>query len=192
MQARDGHWVSFNPKSDGHRIYCADCGTIGIEQSVIFTRQDETVTLTSVNAQPEGERECSPNGSNGEPNVDIADANAPSNEPVNEISQRTTPEEDVPGHLGDGFKPPPPEPLLCQSMRQHFKSEYFKCLNAGEGTTMDRRMTHPNETAKAAIKDLFDRTTRMGECPDDNDIVLVMVAGVAEAEALDPSTIDEV
>ena len=52
-------------------------------------------------------------------------------------------------------------------------------------------MTHLNETAKAAIENLFDRTTRTGECPDDDDVVFVMVTGVAEAEALDPSTVDE-
>ena len=32
---------------------------------------------------------------------------------------------------------------------------------------------------------------RTGECPDDNDVVFAMVAGVAEVEALDPSTVDE-
>jgi len=51
--------------------------------------------------------------------------------------------------------------------------------------------TRPNETAKAAIEELFDRTTRTGECPDDDDIIFMMVAGVADAEALDPLMIDE-
>ena len=73
---------------------------------------------------------------------------------------------------------------------QHFKSEYFKQLNAGEGTT-DRWTTHPNESAKAAIEDLFEGTTHTGECPDDDANVFTMVAGVAEAEVLDPSTVDE-
>ena len=53
-------------------------------------------------------------------------------------------------------------------------------------------MTHPNETAKAIIKELFDSTTRTGECPDDDTDIFMMVAGVAEVEALDPSMIDEV
>jgi len=75
-------------------------------------------------------------------------------------------------------------------MCQCFKLEYYKRLKAGEGTA-DGRTTHPNETAKAAIKELFDGTTRTGECPDDDDIVFTMVAGVVDAEALDPSTIDE-
>ena len=190
MRARDGHWVSFNPELDSHRIYCADCGTIGIERSVIFTHRDEMVTLMSVNAQPEGERERSPNGSTGEPNIDIADANMPSNKPVHKISQRTMPAEDVPSHLGDSFKCPPPEPVLCRSTWQCFKSKYFKRLNASEGT-MDGQMTHPNEMAKATIEDLFEGTTRMGKCPDDDADVFAMVAGVVEAEALDPSTVDE-
>ena len=75
MCAQDGHWVSFDPELDGHRIYFADHGNVGVEWSVIFTRQDETVTLTFINVQPEGEREHSPNGLIREPNIDIADAN---------------------------------------------------------------------------------------------------------------------
>ena len=100
------------------------------------------------------------------------------------------PAEDVPSHLGDGFKRPPPEPILCQSMQQRFESKYFKHLNASEGTT-DGQMTHPNEMAKAAIEDLFEGTTHMGECPDDDADVFTMVACVAEVEALDLSMVNE-
>jgi len=189
MCARDGHWVGFDPKSDGHCIYCTDRGTVGVERSVVFARRDATVTLTSVSAQPEGEKN-SPNGSNGESNAVSADANAPPNEPVDETSQRTTQTDDPPDHLGDTFEPPPPEPALRRSTRQHFESEYFKQLKAGKGTA-DGRTTHPNETAKAAIEELFDGTTCTGECPDDDDIVFVMVAGIVDTEALDLSTIDE-
>ena len=113
-----------------------------------------------------------------------------SNEPVCEVSQCTTPAEDLPSHLGDRFKPQPPEPVLRRSMCQHFESEYFKQLKAGEGTA-DGRTTHLIETAKAAIKELFDGTTHTGKCPDDDVVVFAMVAGVAEAEALNPSTVDE-
>ena len=185
MRTQDSHWVGFDPELDGHHIYFVDHGNIGVEQSVVFACQDETVTLMSVNVQPVGEREHSPNGSNGEPNVDIADANVPSNEPVHEISQHTMPAEDVPSHLGDGFKCPLPEPVLRRSTWQRFESEYFKRLNASEGTT-DGRTTHLNEMAKAVIKDLFKGTTCAGECPDDDANVFAMVAGVAEAEVLDP------
>ena len=52
-------------------------------------------------------------------------------------------------------------------------------------------MTHLNEMAKAVIEDLFDGTTRAGECPDNDTDIFVMVAGVAEAEALDPLMVDE-
>ena len=113
-----------------------------------------------------------------------------SNEPVCEVSQHTMPGDNTPNHLGNTFEPPPPEPVLRRSTWQHFKSEYFKRLNAGEGTT-DGRMTHLNEMAKAAIKDLFNGTTCTGKCPDDDDVIFTMVTGVAEAEALDPSTVDE-
>ena len=155
--ARDGHWVGFDPESDGHRIYCADRGTVGIERSIIFERRSDVAILTSVSTQPVGERERLPNGSNSESNGDNADTNAPPNEPVHETSQRTTPVDHVPSHLGDAFKPPPPEPALRRSTRQCFESEYFKCLNAGEGTT-DGRTTHPSDMAKTAIEELFEGT----------------------------------
>ena len=190
MWVRDGHWVGFDPKSDGHRIYCVDHGTVGVEQSVIFKQRSDITISTSVSAQPEGEKGNSLDGSNGELNADSADASTSSNEPVREVSQCTTPGDNAPNHLGNAFEPPLPEPVLHRSMQQRFESEYFKCLNAGEGTT-DGWMTHLNETAKAAIENLFDRTTRTGECPDDDDVVFVMVTGVAEAEALGPSTVDE-
>ena len=113
-----------------------------------------------------------------------------SNEPVREVSQHTTPVEDLPSHLGDGFEPQPPEPALHRSTRQRFESEYFKRLKAGEGTA-DRRTTQLIKMAKAAIEELFNGTMRTGECPDDDDVIFAMVAGIAEAEALNPSTVDE-
>ena len=36
MHARDGHWVSFDPESDGHRIYFPDHSIIGMERSIAF------------------------------------------------------------------------------------------------------------------------------------------------------------
>ena len=36
MRACDGHWVGFDPESDGHHIYFSDCGTIGVKQSIAF------------------------------------------------------------------------------------------------------------------------------------------------------------
>ena len=56
MHARDGHWVGFDPELDGHCIYCANCGTVGVEQSIVFERQTDVTISTSVSAQPEGEK----------------------------------------------------------------------------------------------------------------------------------------
>ena len=190
MHARDGHWVDFNLKSDRHRIYCADRGTVGIKQSIVFERRSDVMISTSVSVQPEGEKRNSPDSSHGKSNTDSTDASTSSNEPIREVSQRTMPAEDLPSHLRDGFEPQPPEPVLCRSTRQRFELEYFKRLKAGEGMA-DGQMTHLIETAKATIEELFDGTMRMGECPDDDDVIFTMVAGIVEAEALDPLTVDE-
>ena len=58
-------------------------------------------------------------------------------------------------------------------------------------TTPYGQMTHPNEMAKAAIEDLFDETTHMGKCPDNNDVIFTMVAGIVKAEALYLLMVDE-
>ena len=107
--------------------------------------------------QPVRERERLPNSSNGESNGDNADANVPPNEPVHKTSQHTMPVDHIPSHLGDTFEPLPPESTLQRSTCQQFKSEYFKCLNTGEGTT-DGQMTHPSDMAKTTIKELFEGT----------------------------------
>ena len=121
MRARDGHWVGFDLKSDGRHIYCADCGTVGVKWSVVFKRRLDIMILTSVSAQPEGEKRNSPDGSNGKSNTDSTDASTSSNKPVRKVSQHTTPAEDLPSHLRDGFEPQPPEPALHRSTHQHFE-----------------------------------------------------------------------
>ena len=43
MRAHDGHWVGFDPKSDGHCIYFPDRSTIGIERSIAFEQHEVPV-----------------------------------------------------------------------------------------------------------------------------------------------------
>jgi len=40
MRAHDGHWVGFDPESNGHHIYFPDCGIIGVECSVAFEQRE--------------------------------------------------------------------------------------------------------------------------------------------------------
>ena len=57
MRARDGHWVGFDPESDGHRIYFPDCGTIGVERSVAFKQHEVPVPPRATASMPiEGEQ----------------------------------------------------------------------------------------------------------------------------------------
>ena len=43
MHVHDGHWVGFDPKSDGHHIYFPDCSTIGVEWSIAFKQREVPV-----------------------------------------------------------------------------------------------------------------------------------------------------
>ena len=57
MHARDGHWVGFDPKSDGHRIYFPDRGTIGVEWSIAFEQREVPVPPCATASAPiEGEQ----------------------------------------------------------------------------------------------------------------------------------------
>ncbi|KAG6327984.1 hypothetical protein ID866_11105 [Astraeus odoratus] len=51
MRAKDGHWVGFDPESDGHHIYWPGSQSIGVERSVIFEQHDITVQTDSVSLE---------------------------------------------------------------------------------------------------------------------------------------------
>ena len=53
MRARDGHWVGFDPESDGHRIYFPDHGIISIERSIAFEQREHEIPVMPLTA---GER----------------------------------------------------------------------------------------------------------------------------------------
>ena len=178
MRARDGHWVGFDPESDGHRIYFPDRGNIGIERSVAFEQHDASAPPRTARALIEGEQ-------------------VPRVEPVPEVPEReevdqhteptpkTTTNAPV-DHLGSNFESPDPQPQLRRSSRQRFKSEYFRRLREGQGTVDGKK---PKETA--ALTEVLHGGTNEGESPDNDDIVYAMVTRVSKAEGLDPLTIDE-
>ena len=95
-------------------------------------------------------------------------------------------------HLGHSFESPDPQPTLRRSTQQRFKSEYFRWLREGEGTT-DRWTgdTQTCETAKTALTDVFEGRPGTEAPPDDDDVVYAMAASVGRAEGLDPLTIKE-
>ena len=179
MWARDGHWVGFDPESDGHRIYFPDRGNISIEQSVAFEQRDASAPpRTTASTLIEGEQ-------------------VPRVEPIpevperEEVDQHTEPTSKMTAnapvdHLGSNFESPDPQPQLHRSSRQCFESEYSRWLQDGQGTVDGRK---PKEMA--ALTEVLHGSTNEGELPDDNDVVYTMVVRVSEAEGLDPSTIDE-
>ncbi|KIN98869.1 hypothetical protein M404DRAFT_31015 [Pisolithus tinctorius Marx 270] len=85
----------------------------------------------------------------------------------------------IPDPLRDNFETPPPQPR--RSTRQHFKSDYMRRLRAGEGTRDGR-------IPLDFVKELQEK---LAADEDDTNIMYAMVAGMAEAEGLDPSTVCE-
>ena len=58
MCARDGHWVGFDPESDGHHIYFPDRGIIGVERSVAFEQRGREVPVMPLMASMQGEQKA--------------------------------------------------------------------------------------------------------------------------------------
>lgn len=111
---------------------------------------------------------------------------------------QTTPERPRTDHLGPTFETPPP---LRRSARQRFESDYVRRLRAGEGTRdgritldymrqlrdSDSRHNSPKSPENATLALIEDELT----ADDDSEDIYAMVAGVSEAEGLDPSTVNE-
>lgn len=111
---------------------------------------------------------------------------------------QTTPERPRTDHLGPTFETPPP---LRRSARQRFESDYMRRLRAGEGTRdgritldymrqlrdSDSRHNSPKSPENATLALIEDELT----ADDDSEDIYAMVAGVSEAEGLDPSTVNE-
>ena len=183
MHARDGHWVSFDPESNGHRIYFPDHSIIGMERSIAFEQREREVPVIPLMASVQGEQK-------------VVDDQHASHQIANDIPE--PPNDDVQAdntpmssndHLGPNFETPDPQPPPRHSTHQRFESEYFKQLCEGEGTTDGRRSKEI--PPMAALSKVLHGGRSEGESPDDDDVVYAMVARVREAEGLDPSTIDE-
>ncbi|KIO03199.1 hypothetical protein M404DRAFT_146019 [Pisolithus tinctorius Marx 270] len=117
MQARDGHWVGFDPESDGHRIYWPDTQAIGIERSVIF----ENSEASKRNSETSERNSAASQGDSEAPQM-VEQPTEATSEILRLISDP----------LGDNFKTPPPQPR--HSTCQCFESDYMRRLHTGEGT----------------------------------------------------------
>ena len=179
MWARNGHWVGFDPESDGHHIYFPDHSNIGIEWSIAFKQCDISAPPQTMASAPiEGEQV---------PCVELV-PEVPEHEEVDQHAEptpKTTANAPV-DHLVSNFEFPDPQPQLHCSSCQCFKSEYFRRLCEDQGMVDERQL---KETA--ALTDVLHNGMNKGESPDDNGVMYAMVARVSEAEGLDPSTIDE-
>ncbi|KIK11766.1 hypothetical protein PISMIDRAFT_122094 [Pisolithus microcarpus 441] len=184
-RARDGHWLGFDAESDGHRVYWVDSKTVGVERSVVFPKRDVSVSL-----------QCLPHEGESE---DLQDMRNGRNLSQNHMEQpETTHHAPRTDHLGPTFETPPP---LRRSARQRFESDYVRRLRAGEGTRdgritldymrqlcdSDSRHNSPKSPENATLALIEDELT----ADDDSEDIYAMVAGVSEAEGLDPSTVNE-
>ena len=88
----------------------------------------------------------------------------PEHKEVNQHAEPTPEATDTPDHLGSDFKSPEPQPQLCCSLCQCFKSEYFKRLHEGQGmesgqfdlisACIDITVYAPPESLPKAVKNI--------------------------------------
>ena len=205
MRACDGHWVGFDPESDGHRIYFPDHGTIGVEWSIAFEQCEVPVPPRATASAPiKGEQtphiesiESNTRMSSVELNAESTATQAAEGSNAHGNDQHTTPErqntKNVPyDHLGSNFKAQDPQPMLRRSTCQRFELEYHKWLQEGEGTVDGHSGgTRSDGNTTAALTEVFKGRMDVGGCPDDDDIMYALVAGVTDAEGLDLLMIKE-
>ena len=199
MHACDSHWVGFDPKSDGHHIYFPNHETIGIERSVAFEQHKVSVPPCVMASAPiEGEQtpHIKPIKLNAKTSSIKLNIKSTATQPAEGFNacrndQHTMPEHqnanNIPhNHLGSNFEAQDPQPTLRCSTRQWFQSEYHKQLQEGKGMVNGRSSGMRSDgNATAALTEVFDGGTDVGECPDDDDDMYTLVAGITDAEGLD-------
>ena len=185
MRVHDGHWVGFDPESDGHHIYFPDCGTIGVEQSIAFEQHVVPVPPHATASTPiEGEQ--TPHIESIELShlnvrtlsAETDTATQPEEGPnARGNNQRTMPEcqntNNIPkDHLGSNFEAQEPQPMLHHSTCQRFESEYHKWLQEGEGMVDGHSgTTQSDRNAMAALMEAFEGGMDAGGCPDNDDVM---------------------
>jgi len=189
MRACDRRWVGFNIESDGHQIYWPDTRAVGVERSVIF-KKHEVIMLNNIPI--EGESANPQNGSAQPPAQSSQTQNATQRSSAEMVDQHVEMEtiEHAPDPLGTTFKMPPPPPH--RSTRQHFESDYTRCLRTGEGTLdymrqlrdADRSPSVQDNATLALIED------ELATGDEDVDAIYAMAAAV-KTDGLNPSMVNE-
>ena len=179
-----GHWVGFDAETPGaHRIYWGH-GRVSVERNVKF--DEDTIVLP--NAVPlKGE-----NGISDQQRV--PDASVPDDSPnpevtnYDEIPEHPTQTPSTDDWLGTTFNRITDELAVGRSRRVRQKSDYIKRIESGEGTA-DNRPSKADLPKGIQIESEIQEIE--GEPEERGSVEYAMAAAIAEAEAMDPKTINE-
>ena len=178
---KEGQWVGFDAESTAHRIYLPDRHAVIVEHNVIF-QQNDLVSMridTTISGT---------DGDQVDPHAKLT--NTPG--PVINAQPVSTP---MPPHpipntvvinLPDGSN-------LQQSTHQHTESSYLQMLRQGNGTHDGKsgKSIIPKGIQTAVVKGIESRDTVIAWELDDENAVFALLTGNAEAEGLEPMTIEE-
>ncbi|KZT68601.1 hypothetical protein DAEQUDRAFT_644385, partial [Daedalea quercina L-15889] len=178
-RAKAGRWVGFDSQSKGHRVYWPDGRRITVERNLRFTNTPDFVHFEDDGPELEGEEVKS---SYVKPMS--TDSPASESEPSADESDGSDDAPDEP-HT----PPPPPKPEILDTpptprpVRICKPSQRVSDMLAGKGAdkTVPRGIPLPKENAPTAvIAELVEEITGAA-----------MAAHVADAEGLDPRSINE-
>ena len=196
-RSRIGRWIGFEEASNAHRIYWPDNRSVTVERSIKFDNNDLLIprTLPSKGEKEDTGRQSSQD-SNTTPTNPI-DHNAPQQEAAEQIPTEQIPENQNPpqnNYLGADFNRADVEEPAARSQRIRKPSAYVKQLQSGSFTS-DGRRNQPFFPKGLQTANEWEADT--GAAGMDEDIVEIgcmefaMAAVIAEAEALDPATLEE-
>ena len=187
---RDGYWVGYDSESTVHQIYLPARKAVVVECNVTFQKDDDIVS-----SRLEGE---SITTENGDQLKSIKPVNTPAPIPMVTVT-KSPPSNKLkpPDYVGPNFENPPVG-IHCSPHLQT-ESAYIQMLQSGKGThdghggdpLLPRGIQVVDVAAEDCEKDDSDEHTSTAWELNDTNAVFALLAGHADAEGLEPTTINE-
>ena len=198
-RSRIGRWVGFDEASNAHRIYWPDKHSVTVERSIKFDDDDilipSALPLEGENRNIDRQSSSSPLNSISSPVPHNSDDTTPSvpAEPAETSDFNISPSSRS-DYLGADFNRTTDELSTARTQRIRKPSNYVKSLQDGTFTTGARRN---QPLLPTGLQTAGDAEANTGAVGIDEDFVglgsveFAMAGAVAEAEALEPMSLEE-
>jgi transposase InsO family protein len=166
-RGRQGRWIGFDEASNAHRIYFEDNRTVRVERSVKFASRN---VLVPAEISPAKETIIPTQETSQQPPTALETVNVPPAEPATPETPEV--DQEAPGRPKRIRKP----------------SKYVQRLQEGEGSA-DGRPNRPRIPTGVQIEEIHPEDEE--DAADRGGVEHAMAAAIADAEALDPLSLEE-